>query len=78
MNVSILSTATSAVDNEFLYDLSQRAGFGLLGTFLLSFLFIRTSARLIRDPTASWWPGNVETAGGLHLHHVVWAIGSPF
>lgn len=74
MNVSILITAASTVDNEFLYDLSQRAGFVLLGMFLLSFLFIRTSARLIRNPNITWWPGNVETTGGLHVHHVVWGI----
>ena len=22
----------------------------------------------------SWWPGNVETESGLHLHHLVWGI----
>jgi hypothetical protein len=75
MNVSTLVTAASTVDNEFLYDLSQRAGFVLLGMFLLSFLFIRTSARLIRNPKVTWWPGDVETGGGVHLHHVVWGIG---
>ena len=75
MNVSILINAASTVNSEFLYDLSQRAGFVLLGMFLLSFLFIRTSARLIRNPKVTWWPGNVETSGGLHLHHVVWGIG---
>jgi hypothetical protein len=75
VNVSIPINATFTVDSEFLYDLSQRAGFVLLGMFLLSFLFIRTSARLIRNPKVTWWPGNVETSGGLHLHHVVWGIG---
>ncbi len=44
----------------------------LLG-FLASFLFIRTSARMIRAQV-SWWPGNVETGSGLHLHHLVWGI----
>jgi hypothetical protein len=43
---------------------------GLLG----GFLFIRTSARLIRDPNVTWWPGNVETSSGLHIHHLVWGI----
>jgi hypothetical protein len=75
VNVSILINAASTVNSEFLYDLSQRAGFVLLGMFLVSFLFIRTSARLIRNPKVTWWPGNVETTGGLHLHHVVWGIG---
>ncbi|MGO9819723.1 MAG: hypothetical protein ACLPTJ_03590 [Solirubrobacteraceae bacterium] len=63
------------IDSHFLADRGQRAGFVLLLTFLLSFLFIRSSARLIRNPKVTWWPGNIETAGGLHLHHVVWGIG---
>ncbi|MFZ0089485.1 MAG: hypothetical protein WAL63_08265 [Solirubrobacteraceae bacterium] len=66
--------AVVKVDTGFLSVPGQRAGFVLLGMFLLSFLFIRTSARLIRNPKVSWWPGNVETAGGLHVHHVVWGI----
>lgn len=52
----------------------QREGFVVLGAFLASFLFIRTSARLIRSPRVPWWPGSVKTAGGLHLHHLVWGI----
>jgi hypothetical protein len=52
----------------------QRAGFVLLTAFLLSFLFIRTSARLMRSPRVQWWPGSVKTSGGLHLHHLVWGI----
>jgi hypothetical protein len=51
-----------------------RAGFVLLAAFLVSFLFIRTSARLIRSPKVPWWPGSVKTASGLHLHHLVWGI----
>ena len=53
---------------------TQRAGFVLLGAFLVSFLFIRTSARLIRSPKVPWWPGSVVTDSGLHLHHLVWGI----
>jgi hypothetical protein len=49
----------------------------VLLAFVLSFLFIRTSARMIRAQV-SWWPGNVETASGLHLHHLVWGIGLMF
>lgn len=48
--------------------------FVVLLAFLVSFLFIRTSARLIRDPKVTWWPGNVETSSGLHIHHMVWGI----
>jgi hypothetical protein len=51
-----------------------RAGFIVLGAFVLSFLFIRTSARLIRSPRVTWWPGSVKTGSGLHLHHLVWGI----
>ncbi|HEY8582800.1 MAG TPA: hypothetical protein VIL49_07625 [Capillimicrobium sp.] len=48
------------------------AAFLLLLAFLCSFGFIRTSARLTRS--VSWWPGGVETEGGVHLHHLVWGI----
>jgi hypothetical protein len=58
----------------FLDDRGQRSGFVLLAAFLISFLFIRTSARLIRSPRVPWWPGSVTTSGGLHLHHLVWGI----
>jgi hypothetical protein len=56
-------TATSGRGTAFL----------VLASFLVTFLFIRTSARLIRNPKVTWWPGNVE-AGGLHIHHLVWGI----
>jgi hypothetical protein len=59
----------------FLDQPGTRAGFVLLGMFLLSFLFIRTSARLMRSPRVPWWPGSVTTDSGLHLHHLVWGIG---
>jgi len=58
----------------FLDDSGRRAGFVLLAAFLVSFLFIRTSARLMRSPKVSWWPGSVKTSSGLHLHHLVWGI----
>src|SRR3954449_10818618 len=45
----------------------------LLAGLLGSFLFIRTSARLMRSPRVPWWPGSV-TSGDLHLHHLVWGI----
>jgi hypothetical protein len=45
-----------------------------MGAFLISFLFIRTSARLMRSPKVTWWPGSVKTSSGLHLHHLVWGI----
>lgn len=45
--------------------------FFLLG-FLLAFLFIRFSVRMIRAQVR-WWPGNV-TPGGHHVHHVVFGV----
>jgi hypothetical protein len=58
----------------FLDGREQRAGFVLLAAFLVSFLFIRTSARLMRSPRVTWWPGSVTTSSGLHLHHLVWGV----
>jgi hypothetical protein len=62
------------ISRSFLDEPGQRAGFVVLGAFLASFLFIRTSARLIRSPRVTWWPGSVKTKGGLHIHHLVWGI----
>lgn len=50
----------------------REAAFLVLLAFLCSFGFIRTSARLTRS--VSWWPGGVQTEGGVHLHHLVWGI----
>ena len=58
-----------------LRDDGQRAGFVTLAAFLVTFLFIRTSARLMRDPRVTWWPGSVKTSGGLHIHHLVFGLG---
>lgn len=46
--------------------------FFLLVAFLLTFLFIRFSVRMIRAEV-SWWPGNV-TPGGMHIHHMVFGL----
>jgi hypothetical protein len=59
---------------QFLDTIGQRAGFVLMAMFLGTFLFIRTSARLMRSPKVPWWPGSVTTSSGLHLHHLVWGI----
>ncbi len=47
--------------------------FLILVAFLCSFGFIRTSAHMIKAQV-SWWPGNVETKSGTHIHHLVWGI----
>jgi hypothetical protein len=62
------------IAQRFLPEPGQRAGFVLLGAFLAAFLFIRTSTRLIRSPKVTWWPENVTTKGGLHIHHLVFGI----
>jgi hypothetical protein len=51
----------------------KEAHFLILIAFVLSFGFIRTSAHMIRAQV-SWWPGNVQTKGGTHVHHLVWGI----
>src|SRR3954449_13337375 len=68
-------TAGFTIDltGHFLGDPGQRGGFLALAGLLGGFLFIRTSARLIRAGV-SWWPGNVQTGSGLHIHHLVWGI----
>ena len=40
--------------------------------FLVAFLFIRFSVRMIRAEVR-WWPGNVSS-GGTHIHHVVFGV----
>ncbi len=47
----------------------KQALFFLLVAFILTFLFIRFSVRMIRAGV-SWWPGNI-TSGDVHVHHVV-------
>lgn len=54
-------------------DPGRSTAFLVLAAFLITFVFIRSSARLIRNPKVTWWPGNVE-AGDLHIHHLVWGI----
>jgi hypothetical protein len=44
----------------------------LFVAFVVTFLFIRLSTRMIRAQV-KWWPGNVS-GGGVHLHHVVFGI----
>ncbi len=51
----------------------KEAHFLVLMAFILSFGFIRTSTHMIRAQV-SWWPGNLETKGGTHIHHLVWGI----
>ena len=45
--------------------------FCFFASFIVTFLFIRLSVRMIRAQV-KWWPGNV-TPGGVHVHHAVFA-----
>jgi lysyl-tRNA synthetase class 2 len=63
-----------SLDGDFLQDDGARAGFLALLGMLGSFGFIRMSTRLMRSPKVPWWPGSVETSGGLHVHHLVFGI----
>ncbi len=78
---TLLSGSGNPHSSAFLASTGQRDGFLLIVAFLVTFLFIRTSARLNRKQV-SWWPGSVTTEGGLHIHHLVWgiwlALGSGF
>ncbi len=69
-----LAEITVGLSGKALAAESSRAGFVLLGSFLISFVFIRTSARLMRSPRVPWWPGSITTGGGLHVHHLVFGI----
>jgi hypothetical protein len=52
----------------------EQAVFLVLVGFLGSFAFIRMSTRIIRSESVSWWPGNVESESGVHVHHLVFGI----
>jgi hypothetical protein len=53
----------------YIVEPGKQALFFLLVGFLLTFLFIRFSVRMIRAEV-SWWPGNISS-GDVHIHHVV-------
>jgi fumarate reductase subunit C len=57
---------------ETIVDTGRLPLFCFLCAFLVAFLFIRFSVRMIRAQV-SWWPGNV-TPGGMHIHHMVFGL----
>lgn len=59
--------------NHHLVDHDRQGVFLVLVGFVGSFAFIRMSTRLIRKEV-SWWPGNVESESGVHVHHLVFGI----
>ncbi len=70
--MSTASILTSFWGN--LEDNHEQAVFLVLVGFLGSFAFIRMSTRIIRSESVSWWPGNIESDSGVHLHHLVFGI----
>jgi hypothetical protein len=52
----------------------EQGVFLVLVGFLGSFAFIRMSTRIIRSEAVSWWPGNIESDSGVHVHHLVFGI----
>jgi hypothetical protein len=52
----------------------EQGVFLVLVGFIGAFAFIRMSTRIIRSESVSWWPGNIESESGLHLHHLVFGI----
>ena len=69
----MLLASVGSLYQEGIVETGRESEFLCICAFLLSFGFIRTSAHMIRAQV-SWWPGNVETKGGLHIHHMVWGI----
>jgi hypothetical protein len=68
---------TASIFTDFwgsLEDHHEQAVFLVLVGLVASFAFIRMSTRIIRSESVSWWPGNIESESGLHLHHLVFGI----
>jgi len=59
--------------NDHLVAHDRQGVFLVLVGFVGSFAFIRISTRMIRAEV-SWWPGNIESESGLHVHHLVFGI----
>ena len=74
-----MSTLLPAADiftdfwNDQLVANDRQGVFLVLVGFIGSFAFIRMSTRMIRAEV-SWWPGNIESESGLHVHHLVFGI----
>jgi hypothetical protein len=69
---ALWSDIADAYDTHIL-DAGKETHFLILMAFLCSFAFIRTSTHMIKAQV-SWWPGNVETKSGTHIHHMFWGI----
>jgi hypothetical protein len=68
----LASFVTDLWENQLVAHDRQGVFLVLVG-FVGSFAFIRMSTRMIRAEV-SWWPGNIESESGLHVHHLVFGI----
>jgi hypothetical protein len=73
VNSAPLLASIGSAYRDGIVDTGREPQFLCLCAFLVAFGFIRTSTHMIKAQV-SWWPGNVETKGGLHIHHMVWGI----
>lgn len=73
MSVPLLAASVGDLYRDGIVETGREPEFLFLLSFLATFGFIRLSTHMIRDQV-SWWPGNVETKSGLHIHHLVWGI----
>jgi hypothetical protein len=76
MSAMVIATFLGPVGRAYrdqVIDSGREVEFFLILSFLLSFLAIRASTRLMRSPKVPWWPGSV-TPGGMHIHHLVFGI----
>lgn len=71
--MSPLVASISDAYRDGIIDTGRQPQFLFLISFLITFGFIRTSTHMIRAQV-SWWPGNVSTKGGTHIHHMVFGI----
>lgn len=68
-----LASLVTDLWNDHLVAHDRQGVFLVLVGFVGSFAFIRMSTRMIRAEV-SWWPGNIESESGLHVHHLVFGI----
>jgi hypothetical protein len=72
-----MDMVTASIISDFWGNLEEhheQGVFLVLVGFLGSFAFIRMSTRIIRSEAISWWPGNIESDSGVHVHHLVFGI----
>ena len=59
--------------SEHIVNSGRLALFCFFAAMIVGFALTRLSVRMIRAGVR-WWPGNIETDGGMHIHHVVFGV----